>query len=515
MFSCEQQKEFIRKADELTPQLKRWVVNADALVTPVEDKNVWQDYRMEPSNLDEFLANNDFASGSSFIVKLPETTVGQLAFTITSPCGYADSPSRLRITLGELPQEVINATLPYNGTLNGSWLQTEIINIDNLPAEVVLPRRYSCKYIRFEMMAVPQKIKFSNIHLIACGAEDSLGEVDKNLSPILQKIDMASLRTLRNCMQTCFEDGPKRDRRLWLGDLRLQAMVNKVSYKRFDLVKRCLYLHAGTLQHDGEVSGCVMEFPFPRKGCHTHDYSMLFGLVLEEYCRWSGDWQVGEELFDFALYQMKLMERFFENGLFIGENDPYKDWFFVDHDLELDRQAPLQAHAIVGYRSLAKLADALGKTDKANELKVRVDELTQVAREKFYDAENGVVVSGENKQISYASQIWMIMAGVLSHEEGKKALLAVENNPDAIKPSSPYMFHYLLEAWQICGDEEHLMKLLEEYYGSMINHGADTFWEAYRPDEPFFSPYNDVRMNSACHAWSGTASYFIRKGYME
>jgi dihydroneopterin aldolase len=241
---------------------------------------------------------------------------------------------------------------------------------------------------------------------------------------------------------------------------------------------------------------------------------MLFGLVLEEYCRWSGDLEVGKELFDFALYQMELMERFFENGLFIGENDPYKDWFFVDHDLELDRQAAMQAHAIVGYRSLAKLAAQIGRNDDIEFLENKVAELSKVAREKFYNTRTGLVESGKNKQISYASQIWMILAGVLNPNEGKKALLAVENDPSALKPSSPYMFHYLLEAWQICGDEEHLMELLTEYYGGMVKHGADTFWEVYRPDEPFFSPYNDVRMNSACHAWSGTASYFIRKGYL-
>ena len=514
MFSIEQQQQFLNKAKELTPKLKFWEVAADAVITPCEDKSIWQNYSMKKGNLNEFLANNSFKNGDSFIVSLPETLVGQLAFKISSVSGYADSPSRLRITLGELPQEVIAVDKPYKGTLNGSWLQTEIINIDNLPTEVILPRRYSCKYIRFDMLGVPQSINFSDIRFIACGAENSLYESDKNLSPILQKIDEASTRTLRNCMQTCFEDGPKRDRRLWLGDLRLQAMVNKVTYKRFDLVKRCLYLLAGTLQHDGEVSGCVMEFPFPRKGCHTHDYTMLFSLVLEEHCRWSGDWEVGKELFDFALFQLNLMERFFENGLFIGKNDPYVDWFFIDHDLELDRQAAMQAHAIVGYRSLAKLAAQIGRNDDIEFLENKVAELSKVAREKFYNTRTGLVESGKNKQISYASQIWMILAGVLNPNEGKKALLAVENDPSALKPSSPYMFHYLLEAWQICGDEEHLMELLTEYYGGMVKHGADTFWEVYRPDEPFFSPYNDVRMNSACHAWSGTASYFIRKGYL-
>ena len=45
-------------------------------------------------------------------------------------------------------------------------------------------------------------------------------------------------------MQTSFEDGPRRDQRLWVGDLRLQALTNYVTYKANDLVKRCLYLFA-------------------------------------------------------------------------------------------------------------------------------------------------------------------------------------------------------------------------------------------------------------------------------
>jgi hypothetical protein len=205
------------------------------------------------------------------------------------------------------------------------------------------------------------------------------------------------------------------------------------------------------------------------------------------------------------------MERFFDNGLFIGINDPCKDWFFVDHDITLDRQAAMQGHAITGYKSLAKLAIMLGKNEKFTELNDKAKYLIAVAREKLYNLGTGLVESGEKRQISYASQIWMIIAGALTPQEGRKALLAVEKNSTALKPSSPYMFHYLLEAWNICGDREHLMELLAEYYGGMIKNGADTFWEVYRPEEPFFSPYNDVRMNSACHAWSGTASYFLRE----
>ncbi len=511
MFSRSQQEFFLAKAETLKPQLKYREVPADAVVTPVKECSVWQDYRMEKGDLDSFLQNNDFANGSSFIVSLPETVVGQLAFTVNWHAGYADSPSRLQITVGELPQEVIAADEPYSGTLNGSWLQKEIINIDDLPCDVVLPRRYSGKYIRFDMKNVPGTLKFSNIRFIARSAEDFLPPPPENLPPLLQQIDQVSCRTLRNCMQHSFEDGPKRDRRLWLGDLRLQAMVNKVTYRRFDIVARCIYLLAGTLLPDGEVCGCVIEHPSPRRGCHTHDYTMLFPLLLLEHCRWSGDLSIGEELFDLAEYQLKLMERFFDNGLFVGISAPFKDWFFVDHDLELDRQAAMQGHAITGYHSLVKLALMLGKVDKAAEFNAKADLLVSVAREKLYNPATGLVESGDKRQISYASQIWMIIAGVLTPQEGRKALLTVEKTPEALKPSSPYMFHYLLEAWEKCGGKEHILSLISDYYGGMVKNGADTFWEVYRPGEPFFSPYEDIRMNSACHAWSGTASYFLRK----
>jgi hypothetical protein len=58
-----------------------------------------------------------------------------------------------------------------------------------------------------------------------------------------------------------FEDGPKRDRRLWLGDLRLQALVNDVTFGHHDLVRRCLYLFAGHTREDGMVSANVFVQP--------------------------------------------------------------------------------------------------------------------------------------------------------------------------------------------------------------------------------------------------------------
>lgn len=60
----------------------------------------------------------------------------------------------------------------------------------------------------------------------------------------LARLDQIACRTLHNCMQTVFEDGPKRDRRLWMGDLRMQALANYETYQKNDMVKACLYLFA-------------------------------------------------------------------------------------------------------------------------------------------------------------------------------------------------------------------------------------------------------------------------------
>ena len=55
---------------------------------------------------------------------------------------------------------------------------------------------------------------------------------------------------------------------------------------------------------------------------------------------------------------------------------------------------------------------------------------------------------------------------------------------------------------------------MSAYWGEMIWDGADTFFELYDPANKYASPYGDRMINSFCHAWSGTPSYFIRK-YMD
>jgi alpha-L-rhamnosidase len=82
---------------------------------------------------------------------------------------------------------------------------------------------------------------------------------------------------------------------------------------------------------------------------------------------------------------------------------------------------------------------------------------------------------------------------------------------DVVKPVSPYMYHYVLEAMVSCNMFPEAKNLISYYWGGMIKKGADTFWEVYVPENDYISPYKCYIINSYCHAWSCTPNYFIRK----
>jgi len=66
------------------------------------------------------------------------------------------------------------------------------------------------------------------------------------------------------------------------------------------------------------------------------------------------------------------------------------------------------------------------------------------------------------------------------------------------------VYHYVVSALLACGQRKQAMKLIEECWGAMVAHGTDTFWEVFDPAESLTSPYEDVHINSFCHAWSCT-----------
>lgn len=200
------------------------------------------------------------------------------------------------------------------------------------------------------------------------------------------------------------------------------------------------------------------------------------------------------------------------NGLFDHEAAAKAGWWlFVDWSSELDKQASLHGIIIYSMKQTYELAKQLGKEKEVAQLAALINNMTEAARKILWDKERNVFVSGSSKQVSYASQAWMVLSGVATKAEAQKALKAVMAEKNAVRPGAPYLYHYFIEAMIQSGLQRQAKEVILSYWGGMVKKGADTFWEVYDPKNEFLSPYNFYPVNSYCHAWSCTPVYFIRK----
>ncbi|HEY3376533.1 MAG TPA: sugar hydrolase [Armatimonadota bacterium] len=500
---------WLQQAQTLLPQLTERLFSPTSLVEPCADSDAFQGWRLQQIAPAAELVNRWMSGGDSVVLDFGEHLVGHLAFSVHLS-GTQNAPVRLQFIFGETPAEVAEPFDPYRGNLSRAWLQDEVINLDELPHAMQLPRRYAFRYLRI-VRADTEDDFLIQLRDISCHALTAASfELPVQPTPAaFADIDRVSLRTLRNCMQTVFEDGPKRDRRLWLGDLRLMAQTNYLTFRNFALVKRCLYLFAGTAGEDGMVAGSVYERPRPLYGNSLLTFACLFAPTLLDYAQASGDWELARELWPVARRQIDFALQYVQSDqLFI---DPGTWWIFFDWCEALDNQASMHACIIYSLRALVVLADNLGLPQEVAALQARIVQLVDAARTLLWDEEQGFFISGVQRQCSWSSQVWMVLAGVLTPAEAAPLLQRMLAQPDLVRPNGPYLYHHVMEALLSVGLVSEAQALLQEYWGGMLARGATTFWEVFNPADDRLSPYANHLVNSYCHAWSSTPSYLMRK----
>jgi alpha-L-rhamnosidase len=502
-----------RKAQALIPKLHETEQLPVSIVRAVPAPGHPLRFRMEAEAPAAELAKRVFKRGQSFIVDFEGHRTGFLSFHLATEGREPDAPVRLRLTFGEVPTDVAEPFHPYQGQLSEAWLPDETINVDYLPRAVRMPRRYAFRYVKVEVIDSSPEfgVRFENFEAHAVTSAGTAPAPLAGATPLMQRIDAVSIATLRDCMQTVFEDGPRRDQRLWVGDLRLQALTNYQTFRQNDVVQRCLYLFASLPRADGLVAACVFEKPAARYGgLHIVDYAALFNVSLWDYVQATGDVATGADLWPVARRQLELLGKDFDaDGLYV---DPGNMWIFIDWSRPLHRGAAIQAVMLYTYKATLALARRLGKHAEVADFPARIARMTAAARANYWDAGRRVFTSGPDRQISWASQTWMTIAGVPTRREGADALRHALGDANAVKPVTPYLYHYVVEALLLAGLRKEGRDMLEKYWGGMIAAGADTFWEIYDPAQPLSSPYGDIHINSFCHAWSCTPSYFLRSG---
>ena len=508
---------WLQAAEAAKPALVYRTVKPVAIVSPVQDETAFQGWKYIDEGVPEDLYNRNFKEVETVTLDFGKHLVGYFSFHTKTLARCLDAPVRLKFTFGEVPAELNTPFDPWGkNRLGRAWMQDETVTLTRLDEWVKIPRRLAFRYVKIEMMGWPGGGYEFAIDDMAFTSQTSAGEVKTSLLPDcpekIQRINDVGVETLKECMQTVYEDGPKRDQRLWIGDLYLEALANRHSFQNYGLTKRCLYLFAGLSREDGVLFAPVIEDPVPHAqyGTYIPAYAMLWNVTLADYFSDTGDRATVDDLFPVTKVQIA-------DGLSYVNDDWLFDvnkkqaWQFIDHRAELDVSASMQGVVIFALRRTHELAIRLGKENEVADYPAVMKKMTKAARKYLYDSKSGLVLSGPGRQVSIMSQAWLIIAGVLTPKEGARAIRTALQTEGCVMPGTPYATHYLIEAMLRCGMNDEARAYVVDYWGGMVDKGADTFWEAYDPDDDLYSPYGFPPLNSACHAWSCTPVYFIHE----
>lgn len=514
----EQRSRWLDIAEASKPELHKAVIKPLSVVKAINDTSAYQHWRYETiGNPEDMLYGKNFKDVKEITLDFGKHLTGYFTFHTKTLNRCQDAPVRIKFFFAEMPAELNTPLDPWRGGLSRAWMQDETITITQVDEYITIPRRVAFRYLKIELLGASPDFDFAidDMHFTAVS---SAGELQTELLPecpqLMRDIHDVSIETLRECMQTVFEDGPKRDHRLWSGDLYLQSLANRYSFRNFDLTKRCLYLFAGLAADDGIVISNIFEdpTPHPQYGSYCLTYCLLWNSTLLEYIKDTNDVETAKDLWPVAKRQVEDALTYVEdNGIFNQYKRGGYVWLFFDWRDGLDVNTPMQGATIFALDQTYELAKMLGKEKEVASWPALSKKMKRAAKKNLYDSKRGVFVSGNDRQVSILGQTWLIKAGVLNQKEAQKAIRTALASNTTVMPGTPYGTHYLIDAMLIAGMNDEARDYLVDYWGGMVQKGADTFWESYDPNDDFISAYGFSPVNSSCHAWSCTPVYFIHK----
>lgn len=494
---------FLKKATELKKPLQKSIVKPIKTVEIIKNEKCFQHLEVKAKDCTRFPLT--LKAGDSVILDFGDHFVGYLDFSLDHfpEIKITDTPVRFKFTFGEFPLEIVTPPEEYKGGLGCGWLQNEERSYVFLPCDGHLERRYSFRYLKIERTdSASFPVKFTDIFCNAVSAV-SIGTVPEiNIkNDRLKKIYDISLKTLKECEQDVFEDGPKRDRRLWIGDLRLQALTDYKTFGNTDLIKRCIYLFAACTGEHKMVAPCIFPDSPPYVDEWTFaDYSLFFISCLYDYMNNTNDMKFVEELYEIAVTQADAVFSYFDKDSGKSSLRPFVDWC-----PELDKSVAFCGAFIYTMKQLKEIQKKLNvNTDKTDEY---ISVMTKILL-IYYDKEKKLFYTADG-QLSVHSQVWAVLSDIFTESENRLILRNIESIDTKYTMRTPYMRHFYIEALCNNGLKEEALQFITSFWGLILDAGFDCCPEIFNPGNEFESPYNAPEINSACHAWSCTPAYWI------
>jgi len=402
---------------------------------------------------------------------------------------------RIRIRLGESVSEAMS-DIGVEGATNDHAMRDFVIALPWLGRLEVGNSGF--RFVRIDLVDSDTKIEIKEISAIFTYRDiPYLGSFTCN-DERLNQIWMTGAYTVHLNMQDYLWDGVKRDRLVWVGDMHPEVMTinsvfgnNEVVPKSLDLVRDLT--------------------PLPNWMNGISSYSMWWILIQRDWYYYQGnlDYLKQQKNYMVALLQ-QLATKIDANGKENLDGNRFLDWPSSENAEAI--HAGLQAMMVMAFQAGTELCSVLDDPETVKLCNSSVEKLKRHIPE----------MAGSKQAAALLS-----LSGLVTPEKANTEVLA----KDGVHKMSTFYGYYMLKARAQAGDYQGAINNIREYWGSMLDLGATTFWEdfdidwmknAARIDEVVPKGKVDVHASyggfcykqfrhSFCHGWaSGPTSWLTQ-----
>lgn len=263
----------------------------------------------------------------------------------------------------------------------------------------------------------------------------------------LNKIWQTAAYTVQLNMQDFVWDGIKRDRLVWIGDMHPEVSTIQYVFGEHDCVTKSLDL----IRNNTPIPNVMNGIPA---------YSMWWVLIHRDWFRQNGNINYLEEQHTYIADLVKFLSGFIGEGGVSNIENNFLDW--PSSTNPEGQKAGVHSLFILTMNAAADIFDALEDEQNADFARLCAKKLSA----HLYDP-NGL------KQ-AYALQV---LAGIRKPEEVAETLIK-----NGVHGYSTFLGYYILKALGQAEKIDEALDHIKEYWGTMLDLGATTFWEDFDID---------------------------------
>ena len=457
----------------------------------------------------KFVSDSQEFDGVFFIVDLGEETAGFLDIDLELP-----KACRVDVGFGEHLHDGVCRT-----SVRGFFCEIEGKEGRNTWLHTF--RRFGCRYLQFFVHASEVTVHYAGLRPTLYPLKHKEYKSGNLLRETIYKVCQ---NTLQQCLHEHYEDCPWREQALYTMDSRNQMLCGYYAFGETEAARASLDLIAHGVRDDGLLMLCYpagMDFPIP-------SFSCMYFVQMEEYVRHSGDTSLAALYFDkldtiIQTFHKKLqpegvIENFYGKAP-SGNNDYWNfyEWSATMHgpfgETQRRLECPINCFYSLAMQALARICDALGKTDYAADLRARVEKLNAAIGKIFYNPETKLFESFDiihRGTYTVLTQSLAMLCGAAEDVDTSVMLQAMATNGKTevgvdLVPNTLSMNAFRFDALIAVDKEKYAPVILDELdrdYLYMLRRGATTFWETIIGADDF----GDA--GSLCHGWSALPVYY-------